>query len=178
MGLGVGMVPQATGRCRHRRFAVGRVVVLAAALVVVQPVDRAEAQDFGQLQQFVRADISPLVDDARAAGEACVFGATAGAFGMLVFGAPLAASGVGAPSIASITLGAAAAGCVLGFVGSSAATAFGYLWDRSIAPRVESSPGRVPRTRPGAAAPEMQAGTAGGDRPAATAVSYPAARPK
>ncbi|MGE0254892.1 MAG: hypothetical protein AB7N54_02915 [Alphaproteobacteria bacterium] len=152
--------------------------MLVAALAAIQPAAPARAQDFGHLRQFVRQDVSPLVADARAVGEACVFGAAAGAFGMLVFGAPLAASGVGAPSIASITLGAAAAGCVLGFVGSSAATAFGYLWERSVAPSVENSPGRAPRARPGETAPEMQAGPAGSDRPAATAVSYPVARPQ
>lgn len=120
-------------------------------------------------------DAAPLVDSARIVSQACVFGAAAGVFGTLVFGAPLVASGVGAPGIATIALGAAAAGCVVGFVGAGAATAFGYVWERNVAPRLEDPPSGTPQLRPGRAPPEQQAGSAGDGALAPIVVRHPAA---
>ena len=151
------MVPKSPGRRLCWRFAPG----LAAILVAGLPATPARSQDFGPLRLRAQQDAAPLVDSVRIVSQACVFGAAAGVFGTLVFGAPLVASGVGAPSIATITLGAAAAGCVLGFVGAGAATAFGYVWERNVAPRLEDTPGRTPQLRPGGARPEQQAGSAG-----------------
>lgn len=72
----------------------------------------------------------------RKAGEACVFGAAAGAAGALLAGAPIAASGVGVSGVVSLSLGAAALGCTVGIVGATAASGFGLLWERQLEPKL------------------------------------------
>ena len=171
------MVPVSPGRRPYWRIAPGLVAVLAVMLVAGLPATPARSQDLGALRLRAPQDAAPLVDSARIVSQACVFGAAAGAFGTLVFGAPLVASGVGAPGIATITLGAAAAGCILGFVGAGAATAFGFVWERNVAPQLEDPPGGKPQLRPGRARPEQQAGSAGEAPLAPIVVRHRAASP-
>lgn len=73
---------------------------------------------------------------ARRVGEACIFGAAAGAAGAIMAGAPVAASGLAAPSVFSVALGAAAVGCTVGFVGATAASGFSVFWERRVAPEL------------------------------------------
>lgn len=80
-------------------------------------------------------DIYDAINLLRAGGEACAFGAATGVVSVMVTTAQ-AGNGLWAPSLFGITLGAAGFGCVLGFVGTTAATSFTYLWERGVDPNL------------------------------------------
>ncbi len=136
------MLLNATRRRRHARRAAAAAAVLAGIMLLQAP-GTAQAGGFDRLLLIVEERTIPLNEAAQAArrvGEACIFGATAGAVGALMAGAPIAANGIAAPSVVSIAIGAAAVGCLVGFAGSSAASGFGFFWDRSVQPKLERVP--------------------------------------
>lgn len=85
------------------------------------------------LVQHDQTEIQRL-EMARRVGEACVFGAAAGAAGAMLAGAPAAVSAIGATGVVSVAVGAAALGCTVGFVGATAASGFRLLWKEKVEP--------------------------------------------
>jgi len=129
-----------------------------ALLLVPAVTGEARAQDSLLVRPATQERLVDPTAIVRSVGEACVFGAAAGAAGALMAGAPVAASGLAAPSVISIALGAAAVGCTVGFVGATAANSFGVFWERRVLP--ELAPGPAPAPTPGfgdQAPPEIRA---------------------
>lgn len=89
----------------------------------------------------------------RKGGESCFFGAGTGAASILLSSIQMPTTGLAAPGLFGLALGAASFGCAVGFVGATAASGFSYFWEQSV-----ETPPRGPAAPPaptGGPAPEM-----------------------
>ncbi|GAB6057032.1 hypothetical protein JCM31598_01490 [Desulfonatronum parangueonense] len=119
--------------CDLCKFQITVIVFTICLILAAYPVQARDSENTSGVNHDEPTDIAEQYPLVRRMGEACFFGAGAGAASTLISSLPLAGQGLSVSTTFGIAVGAATLGCVVGFAGASASSLFtNWWWDQGL----------------------------------------------